>query len=242
VIATVLGDYAGPIAAEALLADPRGFGRERAQTVAALCGKRLVVASEPDSGMRLSEGTIKSLTGAETVEGRHLYGRPFKVKPTWHPHFTVNHKPVVRGTDHGIWRRVHLVPWNAKFEGSAADPHLKERLLEEADGILTWLVAGCALYWDLGLRPPVIVTEATAEYRKENDRFGAWLEERCEIDPSAETSSADLFNSYKQWCEENREFCSNQTAFGRELTARRFDGQKVGGRRAWRGIRLALGH
>lgn len=239
VISAILGDYAGPIAAEALLANPRGHDKERALTTSTLVGKRLAVAAEPDSGMRLSEGMIKSLTGAETVEARHLYGKPFKAVPTWHPHFTVNHKPLVRGTDNGIWRRVMLVPWNATFRGDKADPYLKEKLLGEASGILNWLLYGFSKFRDLGgLCPPACVTEATDEYRDENDRFGAWLEEHCVLSLGTQTAAADLYSNYSGWCKTNNEFTLSSTAFGKELNKRNLRGEKIGGRRVWHGISL----
>jgi putative DNA primase/helicase len=241
VVSKVLGDYAGPIAAEALLANPKGNDKERSLITGTMTGKRLVVAAEPDSGMRLSEGVIKSLTGAETVEARFLYGQPFKVVPTWHPHFSTNHKPDVRGTDLAIWRRVMLVPWNATFTGNTADPDLKERLFAEADGILTWLAEGYASFRRIGLAQPASVQAATNEYRQENDSIGSWLEECCAEDSTAQVLSADLYASYLQWCKNTKEHSLNKTCFGRELSDRNYIGHKVGGRRVWTGIRLANG-
>lgn len=238
VVSKVLGDYAGPISAEALLANPKGNDMERALITGTLAGQRLVVAAEPDSGMRLSEGVIKSLTGAETVEARIRYGQPFKVTPTWHPHFSANHKPAVRGTDLAIWRRVMLVPWNATFTGTNADPHLKERLIGEADGILNWLAEGFASFMEIGLERPDSVRAATNEYRQENDGIGTWLEECCAEDSAAKTTAAELYSSYLGWCGNNKEYYQNKIAFGRELSDRGYASEKVGGRQVRLGIRL----
>ncbi len=239
VISSLLGDYAGPIATEALLSNARGQQKERAVTTATLVGKRLAVASEPDSGMRLSEGMIKSLTGSETVEARQLYKNPFKAKPCWHPHFTVNHRPDIRGTDEGIWRRAMLTPWNATFSGDRANRNLKDELLEEASGILNWLIFGFVRYREMGgLHPPESVLAAKADYREENDTFATWMNECCDISEDQKTSSADLYTSFSAWCKINNESISNRTCFGMELNKRGFENRKIGGRKYWLGIKF----
>ena len=239
VISSLLGDYAGPIATEALLSNSRGQQKERAITTGTLVGKRLAVASEPDSGMQLSEGMIKSLTGSETVQARTLYKDPVKAKPCWHPHFTVNHRPNIRGTDDGIWRRAMLTPWNATFSGDRANPNLKEELLEESSGILNWLIFGFVQYRELGgLHPPESVLAAKADYREENDTFATWMNEHCDFSEDQKTSSADLYASFSAWCKINNEPISGQSNFGMELKKRNYESVKSGGRKHWLGIKF----
>ena len=239
VVSSLLGDYAGPIASEALLSSSRGQQRERARTTVTLVGKRLAVASEPDSGMQLSEGMIKSLTGSETVEARQIYKKSFKAKPGWHPHITVNHRPNIRGTDNGIWRRVMLVPWNATFSGDKANLNLKDELLEEASGILNWLILGFVQYREQGgLHPPESVLAAKADYREENDTFATWMNEHCDFSEDQKTSSADLYASFSAWCKTNNESISSQTRFGMELNKRGFENRKIDGRKHWLGIKF----
>jgi putative DNA primase/helicase len=238
VISAILGDYAGTVAADALLVNPRAHEKERALVVGTMFGKRLTVTQENDAGLRLSEGIVKQLTGRDTVQARFLHNDPFDVKPTWHPHLVVNHKPVIRGTDLGIWRRVMLVPWAATFTGAKRDDRIRDKLLSEASGVLNWLVKGFMDFSDGGLNPPDAVKAATSEYRQESDRFGEWITDCVEADPRALTPSTELYTSYKAWCEETGDYCQNLTAFGRELTRRGYVGEKVGGRKVRVGIRL----
>jgi putative DNA primase/helicase len=238
VISAILGDYAGTVAADALLVNPRAHEKERALVVGTMFGKRLTVTQENDAGLRLSEGIVKQLTGRDTVQARFLHNDPFDVSPTWHPHLVVNHKPVIRGTDLGIWRRVHLVPWAATFGGDKRDDGLRGKLMAEASGILNWLVKGFMDYRDCGLSSPEAVKAATSEYRQESDRFGEWLTDYCEADPRAITPSTELYASYRAWCEETGDYCQNVTAFGRELTRRGYAGEKRGGRKVRVGLRL----
>ena len=53
-----------------------------------------------------------------------------------------NHKPIVGGSDEGIWRRLRLVPFEVVIPPAARDEELGAKLAFEADAVLTWLVAG----------------------------------------------------------------------------------------------------
>ena len=55
----------------------------------------------------------------------------------------VNHQPEIRGTDKGIWRRVRLIPFGVEISEEQQDQKLLEKLIEEALGILAWVVRGC---------------------------------------------------------------------------------------------------
>jgi putative DNA primase/helicase len=53
-----------------------------------------------------------------------------------------NHKPLVGGTDEGIWRRLRLVPFEVIIPGEERDEDLGGKLAGEAGAILAWLVTG----------------------------------------------------------------------------------------------------
>src|SRR6202043_3284505 len=57
---------------------------------------------------QLNEARVKFITSQDTITARNLYGHFFDFAPTHETFLTTNHKPVVRGTDEGIWRRVNL--------------------------------------------------------------------------------------------------------------------------------------
>ena len=123
-------------------------------------GARLVLASETEEGERLNESVIKDLTGGDSLRAEHKYERAFSFRPVAKLWIYGNHKPTIRGTDCGIWRRVRLIPFTEKFEGVNDDPCLGEKLCQEAPGILNWAIEGCLLWQSEGLRPPEIVQSA----------------------------------------------------------------------------------
>ena len=216
VMTELLGTYAGPAPLEMLLVKQRG--KEVETQFAALAGRRLVTAVEADSGVRFSEATVKLLTGGDTVLARRLYEDAWPLRPSWKLHVAANHKPLVRGTDEGIWRRLMLTPWLRRFEGQADDKRLKEKLLAEKAGILNWCLAGFIQWREKGgLRPPENVLAATKEYRGENDILGTWMEERCVKDANAIAEAAGIYRDYKSWCDERGEYAQSATAFGMAL-------------------------
>jgi len=86
-----------------------------------------------------------------------------------------NHKPVIRGTDEGIWRRIRLVPFTVVIPEEEQDTTVPEKLRAELPGILAWAVRGCLAWQQEGLPVPEEVQQATAGYREEMDTFGRFL-------------------------------------------------------------------
>lgn len=216
VLSEILGTYAGPAPLDMLLVKNRS--KEVETQFGALAGRRLVTAVEADSGVRFSEATVKLLTGGDIVLARRLYENPWPLRPTWKLHVAANHKPAVRGTDEGIWRRLMLTPWLQRFDGAKEDKRLKEKLLAERSGILNWCLAGFVQWREQGgLRPPSCVLAATEEYRGENDVLGTWLAECCVKESHAVAEAGALYRSYRAWCEDMGEHVQAAKVFGMAL-------------------------
>jgi putative DNA primase/helicase len=187
--------------------------------IAELRGARLVTAGEPDQHKRLSEAFIKSLTGRDPQRARFLFQESFEFVPQLKLWIAFNYKPIIKGTDPGIWRRVKLIPFTQKFTGDQHDPHLDQKLLAELPGILAWAMRGCQAWQEEGLPEPDAVKAATELYRSEMDEIGNWLEEQCEQHPHLRTRPADLLSDYVVWSG-NKQMTTN--VFGRLLTERGF--------------------
>jgi putative DNA primase/helicase len=178
--------------------------------LARLAGARFVLANETADGQRLAESVIKELTGGEVIAAAHKYGHLFEFQPRFKIAMVGNHKPVIRGTDSGIWRRLHLLPFNRSFAVSEQDPDLVTKLKSELSGILNWALKG-ALSWQQNKR--MIVPEAmkneVAAYHSESDIIGQWLTEKCAVDPKATTASSALYADYANWCRANGHHASS---------------------------------
>jgi P4 family phage/plasmid primase-like protien len=236
-----LGDYAIQAARDLLLAKRSTHPTELTD----LFGTRFVACTETDDGRRLAEALVKQLTGRERIRARGMREDFWEFNPTHTVFLSTNHKPEVRGTDHAIWRRIRLVPFEVKIPEEEKDKGLAAKLAEELPGILAWIVRGCLEYQREGLGEPEKVEKATAGYRAEMDVLAAFIEDRCVLQAGAEAPATPLYKAYREWCEEAGEQPEKQTAFGRRLGER---GDLTGfaytqgphkGRKGWRGIGLS---
>jgi putative DNA primase/helicase len=201
--------------------------------------KRLVIASETDDSQRFDEARIKDLTGNDTISARHLYGNPFDFKPTHKLMMYGNHKPTVKGTDEGIWRRMRLIPFDVTIPKEKVDPHLTDKLEAELPGILAWAVNGCLRWQSEGLEEPEIVRARTEEYRAENDTVQFFIEECCVVHPDAKVASSVLYERYQEWVKTMGTRPLSIQKLGRDLKRRGFEDTKfTGGQRGFRGIGL----
>ena len=191
-VATLMGCLGHKARSAALMAE----AAERIPNeIAVLAGKRFVVASELADGGRLNEGLIKDLTGNDAISARFLYGESFTFRPSFVLWLYGNHRPVIVGTDDGIWRRVHLVPFTVQIPPAERDPALPAKLQTELPGILAWAMRGWHDYQEHGLGAPEAVTAATADYRAESDILGHFLAERCVVGPAAKVRAGELYGA-----------------------------------------------
>ncbi|MDZ4806470.1 MAG: phage/plasmid primase, P4 family [Candidatus Eisenbacteria bacterium] len=233
----LMGDYAMQAPPDLLLVQRKDC---HPTGVADLKGKRLVTGIETEAGAHLAEALVKQLTGGDKIRARRLYQNYFEFDPTHKVILAVNHRPVVRGSDHAIWRRIHLIPFTVKVAPEDKDPGLLAKLKEEAPGILRWALAGCAEWQDIGgLAPPAAVLAATDDYRREMDALGGFIDEMCVIDPKVRVLATALYQTYAKTCRDAREEPVSQTEFGTQLTERGFASERKGGK-VWR-IGLGLG-
>lgn len=236
-IRTILGDYARHTNFSAFL---QGQNTSARNDLARLAGARFVTASEVEEGRRLSEDTIKQITGGEPLTVRYLYAEFFEYRPQCKLFLAVNHKPLIRGTEHGIWRRIYEVPFTQTIPDTNQDRTLGEKLRAELPGILRWAVEGCARWRQPGLKAPPVVVQATQRYREEMDPLAGFLEACCVAESAAITLAADLYARYEQHCSANAERSISNVAFGRRLADRGYQPVKTGKtrKRAWQGLRL----
>lgn len=235
-IRTVLGGYAQTTDMSTFLARESDTVRN---DLARLVGARFVSAVEAERGRRFAEVLIKQVTGGDIITARFLFREFFEFHPAFKLFVAVNHKPRISGTDHGMWRRLRLIPFTVTIPEAEQDKELSTKLREELPGILTWAVQGCLLWQQEGLGLPHTVRHATDQYKEEMDVLAEFLSECCCEGPQFKTTAKDLYAAYTTWSEESREKPLSQRAFGLYLTERGLTRKKsTGGRYVWSGIGL----
>lgn len=224
VIRDVFGDYAANIQPETIMVKSSQSNAINSD-IARLKGARLVTSVEPNEGVRLNEGLLKQLTGDDTVTARKLYSEEFEFKPEFKLWMATNHKPIIRGTDTGIWRRIHMIPFNVQISEDKVDKNLTHKLKAEMTAIFKWCIDGCLMWQREGLQMPAAVLKSVREYRREMDVISAFIEDKCTLEGTVQASM--LYAAYASWADSNNEYCMSNTKFSTEL-AKRFE--KIKGR------------
>lgn len=227
-IRDVLGEHAKMASSETFLSSGVGGGNAGAarEDVLRLRGARFVYVSEPDEGSELREGLIKSMTGGEPLPARGLYSKTtVEVSPTWVAFMPTNHRPIVKGDDHAIWRRLLPVPFTRNFDQDLTvvkDPDRAEKLAAEARGILAWCVRGALAYQKAGLQPPASVRKAREDYKSDMDLLAEWLDECCEVGPNQVETNARLWASWEAFAKARGElrFIASAKSLGRRLQSK----------------------
>ena len=238
IVRGILGDYATNIQPQTIMVNPKS-GNAPSSDIARLKGARLVTSVEPNEGMRLDEGLLKQLTGDDVVTARKMFSEEFEFKPEFKLWMATNHKPLIRGTDTGIWRRIHLIPFEVQIPLDRVDKKLKYKLVKESEGILKWAVQGCIKWQNEGLTMPQRVLDAVREYQHEMDVISAFLDACC-MTGEGETKASKLYAVYAKWADEHNEYKMSSTKFGTELMRKDFIGRRMGkdGCRYYTGVAL----
>ncbi|MAG14040.1 MAG: hypothetical protein CMN78_05540 [Spirochaetales bacterium] len=220
VLTSLFGDYWQQTPVESLLVKNR---ETIPADLARLKGARLVTAAEVESGRRIAESLIKQMSGGDEITARYLYGEWFSYKPQFKIFIQTNHKPVIRGSDYAIWRRIRLIPFSVTFSPEKQDRHLLHKLEAELAGILNWALEGLERWREKGLEMPDEVRTATNEYRSEMDVLSAFLGDCCNTGNGSMASAKSLYSAYAEWCESTGEYKMSQRAMGTKLRERGFD-------------------
>lgn len=217
-LADLLGGYASNAQPETIMMRKWSDGGAMSD-IARLKSARFVTSEEPTEGVRLNEGLLKQLTGGSKITCRFLYADEFEYTPEFKIWIATNHKPVIRGTDFGIWRRIKLIPFEVNIPEEKVDKNLKYKLRAEFPQILRWAVEGCKKWLKYGISEPECVQMAVKEYKHEMDLLAGFIDQCVVIDYTCEEkmNASDLFKVYIQWAKDNNEFEMSSKKFFSEM-------------------------
>lgn len=234
-ISDVLAGYAQRTPTDTLLAkDTSGISND----IARLKGARFVVASEVEEGKRMAESLVKQMTGGEKMTARFMRAEYFEFMPHFKLWVGTNHKPVIRGTDQAIWRRIKLIPFNVTIPPEERDKNLLNKLRREMPGILNWAVMGCMDWQKNGLGEPEEVIKATNDYRSEMDVLTRFITDCCTTNTQRSIKSSVLYKKYAEWSRDNNEFTLSQTKFSTRMQEKGFSKIRTSRGMVWEGIAI----
>lgn len=238
VIARVLGTYSGNISADMLTV---GCRRNVKPELAEAKGKRMLIAAELEEGMRLNTANVKQLCSTDEIYAEKKYKDPFSYTPTHTLVLYTNHLPKVGAIDKGTWRRLIVIPFDARIEGSADIKNYADYLFEKAGGaVLSWVIEGArkVIADNYKIDPPQKVRDAIEHYKDSNDWLSYFLIERCEVDPAYVAKSGEIYNEYRLFCSQVGEFTRSTTDFYTALESVGFERFRDKKGRYVKGLRL----
>jgi putative DNA primase/helicase len=245
-ISRIMGAYSKPAAPDTFIQKQAGGVPN---DIAALKGARMVLTTETEANARLAESKIKAMTGGDRVSARFMRQDFFEFTPTWKIIISTNHRPKISGGDYGIWRRVILIPFD--FVPPRPDHDLSNRLWEEREGILAWMVKGAKKWADDGggrggLRVPEVLLKETQDYREDEDIVGRFISEGCYSETEIrdrrlplEVRAADMYMAFKAWAEKEGEAYYakiTMTVFGRAMRERGQESKRLSSGKYYYGI------
>jgi putative DNA primase/helicase len=244
----VLGTYAKSADAGSFVSKGDGGGSAGGprEDLVRLQGTRFVYVNEPDENGELREGAVKSMSGGDAITARGVHAKmSVEFEPTWVAFMPTNHKPIVKGSDNGIWRRLVMLPFLRNFDSDPEvkkDEKLAEKLGAESEGVLAVLVDAAGRYLRDGLSQPAVVKKAREDYRSQMDILSEWLEERCEFSPEYQESVKSLWQSWEGFAKERGilQYVRSSIALGRRLDQRFPRAKQPGGDRMRQGLRLKV--
>jgi putative DNA primase/helicase len=245
-IRNMMGDYATTMRSEVITDKLGGGSSGHQEEIAVLAGRRLILSSETNASDSIKEGLVKGLTGKEEITASRKYGHQMTFNPQFKLWLAANDMPKMRSDDTGMWRRIHKLTFEHKFD--PADPRVREALLYDLhhrEAILAWAVRGTREWLRIGLKPPQSVVDATEQLRQSTDRLADYFEDTCYFNPTGGlwVSSKELSESYWRWANDNnvpekfRPSLRGDT-FKNALAHRGAVAKKAHGERGWAGLIL----
>ena len=242
VVHKVLGDYAGDTPMQTLMQNR--FGDQNTYDLAALEGKRLVIAQEGEASSKLAEAKLKAMTGGDPIPCRPIYGKPKTYDPRFKIVLVTNELPKIDGVDEAIWRRIKVIPFNVTISKDERAPYLKEKLLEEREGILNFLIE-CFQEYEAareeshgsGLFEPDVVKKEIENYRAATDSVGMFIKLKCIEGKGRSSSTKHLYKAYCDWCDEyGIDEPLSSAHFGRNLGRKGYTQYKTSTGNGWKGL------
>lgn len=213
-----LGEYVVKLPTTFLTGKRVASGAACSDLVRAGNGVRWIVMQEPNNKEEINIGTLKELSGNDTVYARALYKEGGEIIPFFTPAIICNNPPKLPyGGDSATWKRIRVIPFESIFEPEKAPDTWEEQFrlkIFPMDTKFSDKIPGMiqAFAWFLlnhrknkvDSPEPDKVKLATAVYRRTNDVYRQFIEESITEDQNCRISLAELYTAFKDWFRESQ--------------------------------------
>lgn len=236
IVKEIMGSYAVSVNPDVLM--NLSHSNTQQEAAATLKGKRIAFAQETKRKQTFDSASIKRMSSTDTIVGRVLYRGLIEFKPSHSVFLATNHLPRVEDGDYGTWRRIIVIPFNARITEDEVITNFQDLLIEE-DGeyILKWLVDGAIKFFNNGKvfgDKPQAVRDAVAQYKDgERELIDDYIEARIyKVDESVNDGyflyPKDVYEDYFEWAKSvGVAKPLNQNLFGRAFKTRGLNKESV---------------
>ena len=234
-----IGDYGESIQSQVLMQTKNG-NNSNAFSFAKLQTTRFLMTGETDEGNRLAEAQLKALVGGDTISAQFKFGNEFSFKPKFKLWMSTNYPPNIRGTDHGMWRRIIMFEFKKCFTEAEKDKDMPDKLKADTDKILGWCIQGYLKYQKAN---QLLITTSQrlslTKYKTSLDNIMQFISKECTIQENSSILCKELYAQYKIWASNNTDFVHKESKFATELQNKGIIVERtIDGKNYYKGIRL----
>ena len=204
-ILRVMGEYGASVSPETLEQKNLTNSHSPTEDIASLAGIRYAVMPEPGKGMVMNSRLLKAMSGNDTIRARFLNENSFEFRPQYALYVNTNYLPVINDMTVFESNRVIIIPFDRHFSEEEQDKNLKREFSQPQvqSAILNWLLEGYRMLQTEGLCPPDCVRDAVADYYYESNKIERFIEDRLVKDVNGEVRTSEVYDAYRDWCNEN---------------------------------------
>lgn len=205
-------------------------GNSKDYNIASIDGKTINYCSELKN-KEVSGEAIKKLISGEPIQARHIYRDPFMVRSL--PLLIANGNELPPTSDHtrGFFRRLHIIPFNVTIPDEKQNLSLHTELKAELPGILNWILEGRVRIEKNGFKisESEAVKDAVHKYKIDSNSILKFIEESeyyptqiYKTHPHEEISASDVYQKYKNYCNQSGNIAFSAVKFGEKLVEEGF--------------------
>lgn len=184
-----------------------------------LIGKYVNIAAENEFQGKLNTENLKKFVTGDVFDVQRKYKAALQMRFPIKLVQVLNSLPEVADLSYGFWRRVMVIPFNAKFEGADIDINMQEKLESELPGILNLALEALKNLEanDYKFSYCEAVEKETLKYEMAQKPAWQFFTETYEVCEGNRILKTDLYDQYKHWSKVEGKEPVNVQTFWRTL-------------------------
>lgn len=183
-----------------------------------LIGKKVNICNEEESKYLRSD-KFKALISGDLIQAERKYEGQFTFRPRTKYIFASNQMPTFDGINHGIRRRMMIVPFKRIFKPEEQRKTLVAELTTEVPGILQWALIGAKrlVKQNYQFSKSLAAAQSAEEFENYTSSAIMFFREGYVHDIDGFMDNEDIYKEYQDWCSRTGKRPLSMTHFNRDL-------------------------